>query len=246
MQQPPNQKPVGIQKIAHKIKKAFTVPKIKDTLGVFRPAFIRSCLRGEDRQMRRWNRKGRPAPAPPAVKQIVLETYADFYRCPVFIETGTHEGGTPYFLRNHFQQIFTIELSQDYFLRAKRKLEPFKHIVQLQGDSGEQLGGILATVDQPCMFWLDGHYSGGITAKGQKNCPLLEELSHIWRHPNKQHIILLDDARYFGRLESYPSVPELIELGRQAGYDWEIHYDIFCLTPVGAEKLGTRLRQLIK
>ena len=75
---------------------------------------------------------------------------------------------------------------------------------------------------------------------------MLEELSHIWKHSNKQHVILLDDARYFGRLEGYPSVPKLIELGRHAGYDWEMHCDIFCFTPVGAEKLGARLRQLIK
>ncbi len=196
--------------------------------------------------MRNWNRKGRPAPAPPAVKRLLLETYASAYRCPIFIETGTHEGETPYFLRDYFEQIFTIELSTEFFLRAQRKLSPFKHIVQLQGDSGERLGDVLKTVNRPCMLWLDGHYSGGITAKGQKDCPLLEELSHIWRHPIKQHIILLDDARYFGRLEGYPSVPELIELGRRAGYDWEMHYDIFCLTPVGVEKLGARLKHLIR
>ena len=196
--------------------------------------------------MRRWYRKGRPAPTPPAVKRLLLETYATTYRCPIFIETGTHEGETPYFLRNHFEQLFTIELSPEFFERAKKKLSPFTHIKQLQGDSGERLGEILATVDRPCMFWLDGHYSGGITAKGEKFCPLLEELSHIWRHPIKQHVILLDDARCFGKKEDYPRVEELVELGRKAGYDWEMHYDIFCLTPAGVGKLGAQLKKMIE
>ena len=56
-----------------KLRRALGATKIKHTLGVFRPAFIRSCLRGEDREMRNWNRKGRPAPAPPAIKRLLLE-----------------------------------------------------------------------------------------------------------------------------------------------------------------------------
>jgi hypothetical protein len=44
------------------------------------------------------------------------------------------------------------------------------------------------------MFWLDRHYSGGFTAKGEKDCPIIEELDAISNGSHLKHSILIDDA----------------------------------------------------
>lgn len=59
------------------------------------------------------------------------------------------------------------------------------------------------------MFWLDGHYSGEGTAKGDKETPILEELKCILNKNDYKHVILIDDARLFGNVCDYPSIDEL-------------------------------------
>ena len=62
---------------------------------------------------------------------------------------------------------------------------------------------------EPCLFWLDGHYSAGITAKGEKETPIWEELEHICDHPIKNHVILIDDASLFVGKNDYPNLDSL-------------------------------------
>jgi len=213
--------------------------------GVLRPAYLRSCFRGDTPDMRRWIRRGKPAPAPPTIKRAVLDCYRRAFLPPVFVETGTYEGDTVYAFRDRFRQLYTIELSPELHKQALVRLATVGNIRALQGDSAEVLPTILAEIKDPCLFWLDGHYSGGKTAKGKVNCPLLQELALIMAHPIKRHIILMDDARLFGKLEDYPSAGTLVEMGRRGGYDWELHYDILCLIPNGSPKLAPSVLEAV-
>jgi hypothetical protein len=232
-------------RIFRKIVHAFSLPKIIGTLGVFRPNFIRSLCRGETPDMLRWNRKGRPAPAPQSIKNIILKEYAHTYKCSNFVETGTHLGDTPKLLQADFQDLYTIELSEHYYNIAKDNLAPYGNIRVFHGASTDVLNRILPNLNQATMFWLDGHYSGGKTAMGDKACPLREELELIFAHPLRSHIILIDDARYFGVLDDYPSISELIEWGSAAGYSWELNFDIFAFIPEAQIKLESKINSLI-
>ena len=218
---------------------------LTETLGVFRPSFMRSLMSGDPADVLRWVRKGRPAPPPPSIKLRVLRCYREAFLPPIFIETGTYRGDTVYALRDEFLKLFTIELSHELFTQAARRLKDASNITALEGNSGTVLETMLKDISRPCLFWLDGHYSGGITARGVSDCPLREELEHILRHPVKQHVILMDDARLFGRLRDYPTVEELVQRGSSAGYDSELHYDMLCLTPDGAPKMAERLKRCI-
>ena len=79
----------------------------------------------------------------------------------------------------------------------------------MHGDSGEILPELLNNINEPILFWLDGHYSAGNTSKGSLNTPIIKELVTIFQHPIKQHIILIDDARLFNGADDYPTSVEV-------------------------------------
>jgi hypothetical protein len=95
------------------------------------------------------------------------------------------------------------------------------------------LPAILSRINKPCLFWLDGHYSAGGTAKGEKNTPIMEELTAIHFHPVKNHIILIDDAREFYGENDYPTIQELRDFcGKMfPDHDFKIKDDIIQIFP---------------
>ena len=93
--------------------------------------------------------------------------------------------------------------------QAQRKFARFAHVTILQGDSAAVLPEVLKGLSEPCLFWLDGHFSGGITAKSSVETPIFQELAAILGHPVEGHVILIDDARAFTGQDGYPTLAEL-------------------------------------
>ena len=121
--------------------------------------------------------------------------------------------------RSGLDEVYSIELAEEFYERAKRRFSGRDHITILQGDSGEVLGSILNKIETPCLFWLDGHYSGGDTAKGTTSTPIQRELDHIVEHPAwRNHVILIDDARLFTGQDDYPTLLALEDWARSTGY----------------------------
>jgi hypothetical protein len=119
----------------------------------------------------------------------------------VFIETGTHLGKTCLELQSNFKKLYTIEISKKYFEISKKSLSNFSNIFPFLGSSSEILPIILNDLNENIFFWLDGHWSGGDTGKGDVDCPLLEECKIIDEYvtkKNKKAIIIIDDCRLFG------------------------------------------------
>ena len=105
--------------------------------------------------------------------------------------------------------------------RARFMKEPKVQI--LQGDSAIILRKVLNDLNRPAVFWLDGHYSGGITSKGEKDTPILEELKCVLSHPIKNHIILIDDARCFIGEFDYPTLFEIYELVKGVDRNYKVN-----------------------
>ena len=122
--------------------------------------------------VRNWNRKGNPIPAPDVVKQRTVKEYAKIFSVETFIETGTYLGDMVDAVRDTFKKIYSIELDATLCDQAKKKFSKHHNISIFHGDSSKVLPVILADISEPCLFWLDGHYSGGITAKGDSTHPL--------------------------------------------------------------------------
>ena len=109
---------------------------------------------------------------------------------------------------NCFDSIYSIELSEFLYKKAIKRFNTQKKVCLYNGDSGKMLGKIAETITEPAVFWLDGHYSGGITAKGETECPIMAELAVIVNQ-KLPHVILIDDARLFTGENDYPTIDEL-------------------------------------
>ena len=150
----------------------------------------------------------RPVPPPHGIKQGVIKEYAREYQCPFFFETGTYNGDMIQAVKHDFKQIYSVELSESLYKQARLRFQNDPHIILLQGDSGKVLPETLKRISEPCLFWLDAHYSGANTAKGENFSPIMEEIGPILNHYVRNHIILIDDAREFTGKEGYPDIVE--------------------------------------
>ena len=120
------------------------------------------------------------------------------FKTNVFVETGTNAGDTIKNVHQFFQKVYSIELDEKYYNNAKETFKHHNNISLLLGDSSKLLGDLCKSIDLPTFFWLDGHWSGGNTGRGEKDCPLLEELKEIVENLKSNCIIAIDDARLFG------------------------------------------------
>jgi len=180
------------------------------------------------RQLTRWEQAGRPVPPPHLYKQGQLKRYAERFSLDVLVETGTCLGDMVYAVRDVFREIHSIELNESFYRRARRRLAGLPHVSLILGDSVRVLPGIVAALQRPCLFWLDAHYSGGATARGELETPVAQELQCILRDCRVRHVILIDDAREFTGSRDYPTLGEARALVLQRHLDWmvEVEHDI--------------------
>ncbi len=162
----------------------------------------------KNQEYKLWVKSGKPLPPHAIAKQKTLLEYKGKYNLSVLIETGTCYGGTIEALRNKFKKLISIEISPYLFSVVKEKFKKYPHIDLFEGDSGELLPNILKNINEPCLFWLDGHYSGDETGKGEFDTPIYKELDAIYATKYK-HVIIIDDARLFVGKNDYPTISEL-------------------------------------
>ena len=177
--------------------------------------------------IRDWEQNGCPIPPPPPVKQKLIKDIQKEFNYKVLVETGTYLGYMVSAQKQNFKKIYSIELSDDLYKRAYNKFKRYDHINLIHGDSGEKMKEVLKDIDEPAIFWLDGHYSAGITAKGSLNCPIWKELDAIFSN-RSDHIILIDDARDFIGANDYPTIKEIEDylLAKNPNYSVSVIDDI--------------------
>lgn len=200
---------------------------------MFKNIFGKIKVLDHQAQLKEWEKNGRTGPSPHLVKQKLIEEFKNRFNTEILVETGTYLGEMIEAQLNNFIRIYSIELSKRLFRRATTKFNKYPHIRILLGDSGIILKNLMTDIDKPALFWLDGHYSHGITAKGDKECPVKEELATIFKYP-LSHIILIDDARLFNGTNDYPTLEEIKNIidAYKRKYRMEIQNDIICLTPI--------------
>jgi len=130
-----------------------------------------------------------------AVGDASLEEAASFR---AFVETGTGLGQTIINMAEQFNELHTIEIKQEFFeascLVAPRAKAPihFYH-----GPSEKVLPEILMRLKGPTVFFLDAHWSGQDTGRGDVHVPLLLELRALNTLFHHRALVILDDFRLF-------------------------------------------------
>ena len=159
-----------------------------------------------------WIGNGCTGVAPPPVKRLVVSSQLKRFGIYEFIEMGTHLGYMQaYIAYNKSIKCTSIELSKYYYAEAKLRFASYPNVTLLHGDSSAILPQSVHNLQAPALFWLDGHYSGGTTARGEFDTPVSVELSTILDSPIKANVILIDGARCFNGSNTYPYLDNLIK-----------------------------------
>ena len=200
-------------------------------------AFIEKIKNGlrkkkNDKIINKWYNDGCPVPAPHIIKQLAIQFYQKQSGAEILVETGTFRGDMVEAQRDTFKRIFSIELSEKLWQAAKHKFRAYDKIIILQGDSGKVLKQVMQQLSSQAIFWLDGHYSAGETAKGDTECPIYEEIDSIFSDNRYSHILLVDDARCFNGLGDYPTIEDLTKYiqSKDPAYHFEVKDDIIRYT----------------
>ncbi len=165
-------------------------------------------------------------------KEQIVKDYLRKFSIDTFIETGTYEGLMALAIAPHVKWVYTVELDEKLYEFAISNLKGKLNVLLCFGDSGKLLPEIMEKIGGPYLFWLDAHYSGGITAKGETNTPILKELEAILKSPS-DHVILIDDAREYVGKNDYPTLDELKAMIHKVHPDWvfEVKDDIIRIHP---------------
>ncbi len=178
-----------------------------------------------------WGERGYAAPSPHFIKQAVLLRNA--FSNAQWVETGTFLGQTTKELSKHGSFVFSIEPEPTLYENAIRHFKTYPNVKILKGLSEEVFPSLLPCLSGKINFWLDGHYSAGITHKGPQDTPIIDELAHISNnlHRFDKVCVMIDDIRCFNPelddYSSYPSLNALVDWANQNSLSWHIEHDIF-------------------
>lgn len=115
-----------------------------------------------------------------------------------YIETGTYLGNGIRDVLDEYENIHSIELSEKWYKYNVDQFKTNKNVHMYFGDSKKILPQILKNINEPVTLFLDAHYSGGTTAYGEEETPLLYELE-ILKERKYDDIIIIDDCRLIGK-----------------------------------------------
>lgn len=165
-----------------------------------------------------------------------ISGYADMYGFPNFVETGTAGGDTCLALADKFMNVYTIEIAEYLYNISQQRLAVVHNVECILGDSSVVLPSLLQRINGSCIFWLDAHYCGDPRGRGQEDTPIATELQYIFA-TQIPHVILIDDARLFGRDPAYPTIDWVRNIATWQDIEYDFAYvdDMMRIVPVRRE-----------
>jgi hypothetical protein len=148
----------------------------------------------------------------------ILKKYASAAEYGIAVETGTLFGVSALRLSRHFSRVYTIEINRELYEKAAAKFRDHDRVRVLFGDSKLVLRELLKEIRQPCLFYLDAHFSGdratnwkqsrwrgyrvdtgyaGDRPSAENQVPLFEEIKAIHDGLKSRCLIYIDDVDKF-------------------------------------------------
>ena len=192
----------------------------------------RRAARGLGGEVRAWEQRSYEAPSPSHIKRSVLLRLG--IPNATWVETGTFMGDTAALLATVARTVYTIEPEKELYEKAASRFASDSKVRAMHGLSEEVFPKLLPTLSGDVNFWLDGHFSGGITHQGPTDCPVRDELNAIAANLDsfENVVVLIDDVRCFDPsvpgFKDYPDIDYLVDWARTHRMRWHIEHDIFC------------------
>ena len=178
-----------------------------------------------------WVERAFAAPSPYFMKEATLLRNA--FSKAIWVETGTYFGEMTKKLAQQGSIVYSIEPEPTLYANAAAYFESYPNVRILKGSSEEIFSSLILSLSGNINFWLDGHYSAGVTYRGPKDTPILDELAHISTNLQRfgKVCVMIDDVRCFAseldEYSSYPSLNVLVDWANKNNLRWHIEHDIF-------------------
>jgi hypothetical protein len=176
-----------------------------------------------------WAKAGFAVPVPSHIKIKTLLRHS--IPNSDWIETGTYLAETTISLarKNQKNIIYTIEPAESIYNYVKSRYSRFSNIKFLKGSSEDIFEETLENTEGSVNLWLDGHYSGDVTFKGELESPIICELNVLAVHAHRftSLCVFVDDFRLFGSASGYPPKNYLVEWSQIHNFSWLVENDIF-------------------
>lgn len=147
----------------------------------------------------------------------------------VLIEAGTFRGVTTARCSSVFDRVYSIELNPKLAAAATRYLGKKNNVKIIQGDALQVIPELMQKEKlSNVLLFLDGHFSGGETACGDKPEPAPEELQSLEPYKENIRAIVIDDLRSFGTESGFPRKSELLRSAEDtfgSGFDITVFLD---------------------
>jgi len=142
-------------------------------------------------------------------------------------------GDTTSVLSKVAKMVYSIEPEPTLFSKAAQKFRYTSNVKIIKGLSEDVFPTLLPTISGDICFWLDGHYSSGITFKGPRDTSIIDELAVIGQSIAQMGkvVVMVDDVRCFDprnpEFSAYPPVDVLMDWAKKHNLIWHIEHDIF-------------------
>jgi len=133
--------------------------------------------------------------------EILSEFVEDVNEYNTFVETGTAYGQSLIEIYPFFSKIFTVEISEKLWSWLNPQIQNLEHVQHVLGDSLIEIPKFLKSLseEEKVFFWLDAHWSQGLSSKNEYDVPLNQECAIIDNeYLGSSAIIVIDDVRMFG------------------------------------------------
>jgi len=158
----------------------------------------------------RWRQSHAAGSTCPLQKRYALLELLRAHKLGLVVETGTFLGDMATFLSGHGYEVITIELDPKLAALARLRFGSNERVQLVEGDSGTRLPAVVEKLTRPALFYLDAHYSGPGTGKGDIETPISAEIEFILTRAPAGSVVAIDDARCFGTAPDYPPLEDFL------------------------------------